>query len=129
MSRMFLLFNHTLSPIQVADATDNHGVQEFVSLPADLHAQFRQVDPATSVLGLAGEVVGFLEESGIDEEDLVLLQGEFRLSFAVATFLLSKGIKVVVATSRRDSVESVVDGKTVKKAVFVHLGFMPYEVL
>ena len=43
--------------------------------------------------------------------------------------LIRRGITPVYAFSRRESVEKIVDGKTVKTAVFKHLGFVehPYK--
>lgn len=52
------------------------------------------------------------------EENAVMCQGEFSLCFAVTELLKSKGVRVVCACSERQTIDTVVDGKNVKRAVF-----------
>lgn len=57
----------------------------------------------------------------------VVCQGEFTLTAAVVSLLLSQGIPVLAACSRRCILEEVQqDGTTVKKAVFRFTRFRPY---
>ncbi len=57
----------------------------------------------------------------------VVCQGEFTLTVAVTALLLSKGIQVLAACSRRCILEErQEDGATVKQAVFRFARFRPY---
>ena len=56
----------------------------------------------------------------------VLCQGEMVLVWHVVNLLKQAGVPVYAATSQRNTVETVVDGKTVKNIVFSFCQFRKY---
>jgi hypothetical protein len=58
----------------------------------------------------------------------VLCQGEMCLAFAVANFLISKGIPVLAACSKRVVTESTdTNGNTIKKSEFLFVRFRQFS--
>jgi hypothetical protein len=57
--------------------------------------------------------------------EVAMIGGAGFLISALERALKGAGIKPVHAFSRRESVEEIVDGKTIKKSVFRHVGFVP----
>lgn len=73
---------------------------------------------------LANKVV---EELMSMKPDAVMCQGEFTLTFAVATKLKENGIEVVSACSERQTIErQLEDGSTEKRAKFHFVKFRKY---
>lgn len=60
------------------------------------------------------------------EPAMVMCQGEMTTCFSIVSRLKAAGIPVVAAVSERKAVEKVVDGQTVKTAVFEFKGFRTY---
>lgn len=58
--------------------------------------------------------------------DLALVQGDFGVTYKTVKFCKKEGIKVVYATTKRVTKESVIDGKVVKSSVFTHVRFREY---
>ena len=53
-----------------------------------------------------------------------MIGGALWLMAPLSFYLKSAGINPVFAFSKRESVEEVIDGKTVKTNVFKHVGFV-----
>jgi len=94
--------------------------------------KWKNIDPIESVRSVGNEIIDFILENTdgcAANEVTILVQGESRVSFYIVGNLIKKGVRVVVATTKREVVEEVQkDGSILKKSIFKHIGFMPYEV-
>ena len=127
MKKLFLLFSHTLTPIQEADAKATFGVEEFVELPSELQRLWSNVpSELDNVSDYLEPLKAYLQsESNLD--DVVLIQGDFGATYQMVNFVKELGLKAVHATTKRNVVEKSVDDKIVKTSVFEHVRFRVYE--
>lgn len=123
MKKMFLLFSHTITEAQEQDAKSSFGVEEFVGLPAKLQKLWSNV-PADldNVVEYLQPIRDFLIDN-MEEDDVVLVQGDFGATCSMASFVKSLGGVAVYATTKRDVIEKEVAGKIVKTSVFEHVRF------
>ena len=123
MKKMFLLFSHTITEAQEQDAKSSFGVEEFVSLPSNLQKLWSNV-PASldSITEYLEPIRDFLIDN-MEEDDIVLVQGDFGATCSMASFVNSLGGVAVYATTKRNVIEKEVAGKIVKTSVFEHVRF------
>lgn len=118
---MFVNFsNHSSSlwdNVQLAAAKE-YG--DIIDLP------FPLVMPQSSEKDITQMCSDFTEKIISLKPTAVLCQGEFTLSFAVITALLTMGITVVAACSQRQTTTKIIDGKTIKTAEFRFVQFRKY---
>ena len=126
MKKMILLFSHKLTPEQITDAKSYFGVEEFLTIDDDLQNIWSNV-PADleDIVEYLQPVRDFLIEN-IEEDDIVLVQGDFGATCAMASFVKSLVGVAVYATTKRDVVEKEIDGKIVKTSVFEHVRFRKF---
>ena len=127
MKKMFLLFSHNLTQIQIDDAKNNLDVVEFVSLSQDLQELWSNIP--SELISLKEYLLpfrNFLAENS-NFEDVVLIQGDFGAVYQMVNFANDLGLKSVYATTTRLIEEIIVDEKTVKKSIFEHRRFREYE--
>ncbi len=127
MKKMFLLFSHNLTQIQIDDAKNNLDIEKFVSLSQDLQELWSNIP---SDLIFIKEYLlpfkNFLTENS-NFGDVVLIQGDFGAVYQMVNFANDLGLKAVYATTTRVIEEIVIDEKTVKKSIFEHRRFREYE--
>ena len=140
---LYNITNHSLSAEQIA------GFDQVVELPADLKKAWAQVGPtesdatsvASAVIGWLSGICGddFLGEADADGyyltygehppltgEHLVAVQGHFGATYQVVRDL-RKDMTAVYASSVRESVEETLpEGGTVKRAIFLHISWNQY---
>lgn len=125
---MFLLFSHNLTQIQINDAKNNLGIEEFVSLNQDLQELWSNIP--SELISLNEYLLPFrnflVENSNF--EDVVLIQGDFGAVYQMINFANDLGLKSVYATTTRLIEEIIVDEKTVKKSIFEHRRFREYGI-
>lgn len=84
----------------------------------------------TEIISMADDILAEIDalryESRASDAFAVMAQGEFTLTYAVVSRLLTKGIKAISAVSERVSKEEVVDGVVRKTAEFRFAGFREY---
>jgi len=126
MKKLFLLFSHTLTASQEADAKESFGVEEFVTLPADLQTIWSNV-PADieNLTQYLQPIRDYLVEM-VELDDVVLVQGDFGATCAMASFVKSIEGIAVYATTKRNVEEKEIDGKIVKTSVFEHIRFRQF---
>ncbi len=126
MKKMILLFSHKLTPEQITDAKSSFGVEEFLLLDDDLQNIWSNV-PADleDVVEYLQPVRDFLIEN-MNEDDVVLVQGDFGATCAIASFVKSLSGVTVYATTKRNVVEKESDGKIVKTSIFEHVRFRKF---
>lgn len=126
MKRMFLLFSHNLSEIQLNDAKSNLEVSEVVSLPNKLQDIWSNI-PADieNLREYLLSIRNFLAENS-QYGDVVLIQGDFGAVYQMVNFSKDLGLIPVYATTSREIEEFEENGKTIKKSIFEHIRFREY---
>ncbi len=128
MKKMFLLFSHNLTQIQIDDAKNNLDIEKFVSLSQDLQELWSNIP---SDLIFIKEYLlpfrNFLKKNS-NFGDVVLIQGDFGAVYQMVNFANDLGLKAVYATTTRVIEEIVIDEKTVKKSIFEHRRFREYGI-
>jgi len=123
MKKLILLFSHNLTDVQKEDAKGSFGVESFVVLPADLQTIWSNVLADLEDLNeYLQPVRDFLVEE-LAPDDVVLVQGDFGATCAMASFVKSITGIAVYATTKRNVEERELDGKIVKTSVFEHVRF------
>lgn len=126
MKKMFLLFSHNLSEIQLNDAKSNLEVSEVVSLPNKLQDIWSNI-PADieNLREYLLPIRNFLAENS-QYGDVVLIQGDFGAVYQMVNFSKDLGLIPVYATTSREIEEFEENGKTIKKSIFEHIRFREY---
>jgi hypothetical protein len=127
MPTLFLLFSHTLTEEQRADARRTLGVRRFVRLPADLQARWSAVPPDADRIDAHLQPVLDWLAAQARPGDYVLAQGDFGAIFLAVTFALGRGLRPIYATTARQVRETRrPDGQVEVQRVFRHARFRPY---
>lgn len=127
MKKMFLLFNHTLTTEQKADAIKNLRVDEFISLPQDLQTLWSNVPSnIESLREYLLPIKEYMVES-VQTKDIVLIQGDFGATSIMVEFVNSMDAIPVYATTLREVLEEQIDDEIHKKSIFRHVRFRRYE--
>lgn len=126
MKKMFLLFSHNLSEIQLNDAKSNWEISEVVSLPNKLQDIWSNI-PADieNLREYLLSIRNFLAENS-QYGDVVLIQGDFGAVYQMVNFSKDLGLIPVYATTSREIEEFEENGKTIKKSIFEHIRFREY---
>lgn len=126
MPHLHLLFNHALTPDQERDARTSWGVDTIVSLPQALQNLWSAIPPELDALDTyLAPIIEHLDREA-RERDLLLVQGDFGATYIVVRYALERSLVPLYATTRRESVDEVVEGKVVKRSLFSHVRFRTY---
>ena len=123
MRKFIILTSHKLVEEQIVDAKDRYGVQEFVYLPTELQSLWSNVPADLDSLENYSKPLKSWLEDVTHQGDVVMIQGDFGLSYNLIDYAKSLGLVTVYATTKRDSVEK--DG--VKISIFKHIRFREYR--
>jgi len=126
MKKLFLLFSHTLTPIQEQDAKESMGIEAFVKLPDDLQKLWSNIPPYLTTLDVYLEPLKSYILQNASKDDVFLIQGDFGGCYTMVNFVKSHGMMVVHSTTTRDVVEQTVNGKVEKFSRFEHVIFRLY---
>ncbi len=124
--KLTLLLNHTLTPEQLQDAKASLGVEEFVELSQELKALWSGVPPEVDDLSAHLKPIEDFLQANSSKGDFVFVQGEAGATYKMVGFVKKLELTPVYATTKREAVESVVDGKVLKKSLFKHVRFRRY---
>jgi len=127
MPKLIVLFNHTLTAAQEADARAGLGVEDIVEPPDDIKKAWANVPPEPDdISGWLAPVRKWLlavARSG----DFVLVQGEFGATFQMVGFCFARGLTPVYSTTRREAREEHLPGGAVEvRHLFSHVRFRMY---
>ncbi|MDX2305521.1 MAG: CRISPR-associated protein Csx20 [Microscillaceae bacterium] len=127
MKTLHLLFSHTLTPDQEADAKAKLQIGEVINLPEDLQKHFSNVpSDLLSLEEYAQPLMDWLLANA-QVGDFALVQGDFGLAFILVNYCKEIGVIPVYSTTERQSVEVVQeDGSIVTQRVFKHRLFRKY---
>jgi len=126
MKKLFLLFSHTLTPIQEQDAKESMGIEAFVKLPDDLQKLWSNIPPYLTTLDVYLEPLKSYILQNASKDDVFLIQGDFGGCYTMVNFVKSHGMEAVHSTTMRDVVEKTVNGKVEKFSRFEHVIFRLY---
>lgn len=126
--RMILLFSHTLTAEQEADARENLGVDRFLYLPTELQQRFSNVPADLDDLhAYALPLRQWLRDQAQPGEP-VLLQGDYGLTYILLHDCLELQLVPVYACSERQVLEiPQADGTVLTQRVFRHRRFRRYS--
>jgi len=127
MPKLFLIFNHTLTPEQESDARASLGVDEIEEMPQELHGIWSNIPPDKPAIdSLLKPVKTWLAENA-EPDDFVLVQGDFGACYLIVTFAFEKGLIPVYSTTLRQTRETRgPDGSINVSRTFKHLIYRRY---
>ena len=126
MHKMYLLFNHTLTPAQKVDAKKHFGIENFVLLPDALQRLWSQIPAeAESLDAMLSPLWEWLEQE-TKEGDVALVQGDFGATCLAVRRLKALEVVCCYATTRRRAIERHIGNKVIKESIFEHVQFRVY---
>jgi len=125
--KIILLFSHKLTNEQMQDAKNSFGIDEFIYLSDDLQKIWSNISPDLQTIQDILEPIKEFIKSNSNQNDVVLIQGDFGACFIMVNFCKDLGLKTLYATTKRISNEYEKDGKMIKKSIFEHRRFREYE--
>ena len=127
MTTLFLLFSHAITPDQVEDAQKNWGVESVESLPTNLQESFSNVPADLEDLTAHLQPIKDWLLSRAKPTDLVLIQGDFGVTYHLVDFCKKQGLTAIYATTERQSIDTMQpDGSILTQRVFKHKIFRKY---
>lgn len=128
MPKLFLLFNHTLTAAQEADARQALAVSHIIEPQGEISARWAGVPPAADSLGgWLAPVFSWLADNA-DPGDFVLIQGEFGATWLAVHRAFALGLIPVYSTTDRQAIEEhLPDGSVHIRHIFQHIRYRRYE--
>jgi hypothetical protein len=126
MKKMFLLFSHQLTPLQIEDAKKSLGVSSFVPLPKELQSLWSEV-PAEleSLEEYLQPVKDFLLQHA-SRDDIGLIQGDFCAVYEMISFSKNLQLIPVCSSTQREVNEVKKNNKIIKTSTFEHVRYRKY---
>ena len=126
MKQMFLLFSHALTPLQIKNAKESLGVEEFVYLPFSLQRIWSSIPPdIKDIRDLLVPIEEFLEQNS-KEGDYALIQGDFGATCCMVSFVKKMGLIPIYSTNKRVAKEIKKGDKLIKISEFEHTRYREY---
>lgn len=105
MKKMFLIFSHKLTDIQINSARNELGVELFEHLPPELQHIWSQIPPNEKDINpYTKKIIEWLD-SLVSKDDYVLVQGDYGATFNVVNYCKLKDYKTVYSTTKREATE------------------------
>lgn len=130
MKKCFIIINHKPTEEQLDELRVYHGVTEFCYPDAGSQWKWANISPDDDLGGVIFSIQNLRHwiRDNSNPGDYIWVQGEP----TAQTWLVHEAITYwklvpIFATTRRESVEKVVDGKTVKTNVFKHVRFRKFD--
>lgn len=127
MSAMFLLFNHSITPLQEEDACRSLHVGRIVESPPVVKAIWSQIPADLSTLSTYLDPVRqwLLREAA--GGDFILIQGDFGATFLMVEFARQNALVPLYSTTERTAVENhLEDGSVQLEHHFRHIRYRRY---
>jgi len=127
----YLLFNHTLTDAQKADAMQTFGAEVFEPLPEVLQKLWSNIPADIDTDGLEAYLyeISLYLTTHLQEGDMALIQGDFGASCMMASLVRQLGGIPVYATTVRRAIETREGDRVHKSSVFEHVRFREYPIL
>lgn len=128
MTKLFLLFNHHLTPLQEADAKENLGIEQIISPPDDIQQLWGQIPPELTTLSdYLRPVRDWLIKQAMPQ-DYMLIQGDFGACCFMVQTAFQMNLIPIYSTTRREAVEDhLPDGSVQLTHQFRHVIFRKYS--
>ena len=125
--RLLVLFNHTLTDAQTADARQSLGADEILEPPPAVKQLWAEIPPDIEGLDdYVAPVRAWLAGTAV-LGDYVLIQGDFGATCLLVRFALEVGLIPVYSTTRREATETLQPDGTVELTHrFGHVRFRAY---
>jgi len=126
MKKAFVLLNHTLTQNQIMELEKKYGVSQIIYPEKELSQKWSQI-PATENFDLdtIQSILQWL--SFAQENDVLIIQGEFGSTFMIVDYSLKNKLVPVHAVTKRVSKESR-EGEVVhREYIFEHVCFRKYK--
>jgi hypothetical protein len=125
---LFLLFNHTFTDVQRADAMASLDVSLIADMPPELKTIWSHIPPdLPSIAGCLEPVQEWLKVNAF-ENDYVLIQGDFGACNIMANYAFRIGLIPIYSTTEREMIEEFKEDGTIKLTHhFRHRIFRRYE--
>ena len=124
--KLYLLFNHKLMEDQTADAYKTLKIDEIIYLPKELLEIWSNIPAEEEHIGYRLEEISQYFTQHLKAEDYVLIQGDFGATYLMVQKIIELGAKALYATTKREAVEKIINGKHVKTSTFKHIRFREY---
>ena len=126
-NKLILLFNHSLTEDQIADAKTSLGVGDIVNLTPDLKTLWADLPPdLPEIANYLAPLKDWLNSSA-SSGDYVLIQGDFGACFLMVKYSFEKKLVPIYSTTRRAAKESLQkDGAIKITRNFKHVMFRKY---
>lgn len=126
MPGFFLLFSHTLTPSQIADAEASLGVRvaDLRSMPEDLQRRFSNVPPELETLDAWLQPLHDWLRQQAHPSDYALVQGDFGAVVNLVAFCHEIGLRPLYSTTERRVVVETETG--LKTSIFNHVRYRFY---
>ena len=127
MKRVLVLLNHPLSEEQKADLQKGYDVSSIATLDNEFKGLFSQVPADAGKEEINSIAKKFIELAEKEQAQILVVQGEPTLTFAVVKMASEKGLTCLAATTKRESKEiTLPDGGVKKVNIFRHIRFREY---
>jgi hypothetical protein len=127
MTRLFLLFNHSITPPQESDARASLGVSEIVPPPDDIKFLWCQIPPDLPEISDYLRPVRQWLKTSASPGDYVLIQGDFGACCLMVDFAFGQDLVPVYSTTHREMSEALdADGSIRLTHRFDHRIFRRY---
>ena len=104
--RLFLLFNHKITPLQEADACKSLGVRRIVEPPEDLRQLWRRIPPDLDRIESVLTPIMDWFIAHAKKGDFILIQGDFGACYLMVRFAFENEYVPVYSTTEREAVET-----------------------
>jgi hypothetical protein len=125
--RMFLLFSHKLTQIQIDDAKESLGVDEFIYLPNELQELFSQIPADLKEIQSYLEPIDMFLIDRAKKGDYVLIQGDFGAVWHFVKTAMELELIPIYSTNKRVAQERFEGDKFIKVSEFEHILFREYR--
>jgi len=124
---LFLLFNHTLTEVQRADALDSLRIGEFIEPPEAVQKIWGDIPAENgSIYDLLTPIREWLGDMAF-ADDYVLIQGDFGACCLMVDYARRIGLMPIYSTTRREAYEELLeDGSVSLVHRFRHVRFREY---
>ncbi|QXP70765.1 hypothetical protein H0I29_01320 [Polaribacter sp. R2A056_3_33] len=126
--KVFVLFSHNLLEDQVIELKSTYKVTDIVRLPLELQNLWGNIPPEPKdILEIIEPIKKWLKaEASVN--DLVIVQGDFGVTFNIINWCLEQDFIPIYATSKRVHKEEYLPDGTIKISKnFKHVQFRKYQ--
>ena len=124
--KLILLFSHKLTDLQKIDAKESLDINDFIYLPSNLQKIWSQI-PANiyDISPYLNQIKEYVQ-ANTNQGDYILIQGDFGATYEMVQYAKEINLIPIYSTNSRESIEEEIDGKVVKKSIFIHNIFRRY---